>query len=281
MAANPPTDHFSALPVELLLKVLIHLPVKDLCRCRKLCKQLKKVIDANLKSLLEPAIIFHQDRLTAYCNNVLDTTGVEFITALSRFISYYGKIEDKAAGSDVLMSFCRLYTRQNYPALSNHDRTHLYRDTLYRVARLCVQGIATHQHSDDFDGDQGVLNRGSLSSWLHHRAAGTGDFSLIDLMYMWEKLNIRAGLSSKMCDGVPPQFVTRRLSHTRDSKGYWGAFHKAPKWLGVPKLPGRTIFAYCMNNHALGFRLQCREYPSDTTPPLFVKAAILEELFIW
>ena len=260
--------------------VLLNLPMRDLCRCRKLCKQIKNVINGNLKSLLEPAIAFHGNRLTSYCSNVLNTTNAEFIPALSRFISNYGEIKDRVAGDDVLESFCQLYSRQNHPILHGFDRTCLDY-LLFRVARLCVQGIATRRTPDDYKGTFGKDCRAQICEGLSGLAAQLGDDKLARLVYVWDTLDISARPSSKLGDCVTQQFVTLRLSNDRGRKCYWGPYDDVSDFLGVPKLPCGAIFGYCMNSHSLWRRLQDNKYTSNRPPPLFVKAAVLVELFIW
>ena len=281
MAASPSTDHLSALPVELMHMVLINLPVRDLCRSRKLCKQINNIIDGNLKSFLQPAIAFHRNRLTSYCSDVLDTTNEEFIPALSRFIDNYGEIiKDRVAGADVLKNFCHLYSRQNHPALTNLERPFLDY-LLFRVARLCVQGIATLRMQGDDKGPRGEQYREELCNGLSEFAAKLGDDKISRLIYVWDTVNISARPSSKVGDFVPEKFVAFRLSSDRDRKCYLGPFDDIPSFFGVPKLPCGSIFGYCINSHSLWRRLQHKKYTSNRPPPLFVKAAVLEELFIW
>lgn len=276
MATSTPNDRLTALPVEVLLQVLTSLPVKELCRCRRASKRLKVVVDAYQQSLLEPVIAFHQERLTSCCDDVLDNTNVDFISALARFVSNYGVIEDRAAGMDVLMSFCQHYARQNYPDLEEYHREALERYALFQVARRCVQGIS----AATLFPDSVIIRDEIISLHLESHARLIGDQSLLTLDSAWRKVCISNSSNPGKYSGVPNLFLTRRISHSQPGR-YWAPFDYIPDYLGVPQLPSGGLFGYCLKTPALCARIQRKTYKGRKSPFLFEKAAILEELFIW
>jgi hypothetical protein len=111
---SPHPDRLSALPVEMLVKVLHNLPVRDMCRTRVLSSFFRKFVDTNVKALTHPTITFHLARIKTDIQHLQDITHLSFQEALGRYVHYFGINEDGSISKEVVALFSIYYVVAKY-----------------------------------------------------------------------------------------------------------------------------------------------------------------------
>jgi hypothetical protein len=261
---------FATLPNELLLPIIKHLPVRDICRLRGQNRHMRKLIDTNEHFLVGDVIKKHHDRINAEHALLTDLSDCDTVEVLRRFYCYYGAVGHSMSrhAKAVAAAFRSTWDRSNRPIHRTFTPAYLLRDfsLLQRAATL-------HDHRLRFE---------RVFLWLA--------FSTLPVMPQSEHDALRDRLDSvSSCSDLAAYPLIPSIFHTRRALFYHGMHEEIPgdyssqnpmfhTLLGLPLLDADDSLAFCSHRFE-AFLLLARIASGPST--LLQQAAVLEDIYIW
>jgi hypothetical protein len=261
---------FAALPNELLLPIIKHLPIRDICRLRGQNQHMRKLIDVNEHFLVEDVIKHHHDRIHAEHELLTDLSGCDTIDVLCRFLSYYGILgpcvsrKTKAVAAALRGSWDRSNTQTH--------RTFSAAALLYHFSQSQRARTLHVRHR------QLRLVYGMLA----FQAFSTSPQAALDVLHA--KLNATAPCPDRATYPDMPSVIhtTRALTfrgmHDEISGDYSSQNTIFHELLGLPLLDPDNSLAFC--SHKFETFLLLKRIASGPST-LLQQAGVLEDIFIW
>ncbi|OQO06755.1 hypothetical protein B0A48_08543 [Cryoendolithus antarcticus] len=214
----------TALPTELLTKVLEVLLVREICGLRIVSRGLEDDIDSNEDALARRTIESNRARLIARRHWLLDLQSVNVVDVLARYSSYYGDIEVSSPGySGIVIDPMLTETLKHKVAdlrlkekLALHHDVHIF----FHAFKYCHDGM----HKLMSDKEDMIHFQQRVWNMLESSALRlTGD-PVSDIEYLLARLQDSTALQGPhytTTHGVPRFPITDRigLHYPRCSKG--------------------------------------------------------------
>jgi hypothetical protein len=273
---TPKADRLSALPTELMTKILKQLSTREICRARTLCRHFKELVDANQSDILRSLIAAHKARIKADHKALHCRTILNFGSAFKGFVDYYGRINEELARADVADRFFTQYIERVY------GRLHHQNNLLHRAALTTILKIVTEP--EFFVRNQ--LNLFEYAKILDILALRLGDDSLAHCLGSIMPIGLPKTSRCHEKTSFPRYFLTRynptAKVHPSITNGWCiGVSGNLLSSLGLPSMRPTNRFAYCVKSHKLWSIANQAWRKQGKKLSLFEQAALLEDTFIW
>jgi hypothetical protein len=261
---------FATLPNELLLPIIKHLPVRDICRLRGQNRHMRKLIDTNEHFLVQDVIKQHHDRINAEHKLLTDLSGCDVIDVLLRYLSYYG----------ILGPCVSRKTKAVAAALrGSWDRSNTQTHRTFSTAALLYH-FSLSQRARNLE----VRHRQLAQVWdmLAFQAFTTSPHSPLDALRA--KLKATTPCADRGTYPEIPSVIhtTRALTfrgmHDEISGDYSSQNTIFHELLGLPLLDPDNSLAFC--SHKFETFLLLKRIASGPST-LLQQAGVLEDIFIW
>jgi hypothetical protein len=261
---------FATLPNELLLPIIKHLPVRDICRLRGQNRHMRKLIDTNKHFLVQDVIKQHHDRINAEHKLLTDLSGCDVIDVLLRYLSYYG----------ILGPCVSRKTKAVAAALrGSWDRSNTQTHRTFSTAALLYH-FSLSQRARNLE----VRHRQLAQVWdmLAFQAFTTSPQSPLDALRA--KLKATTPCADRATYPEMPSVIhtTRDLTfrgmHDEISGDYGSQNTIFHELLGLPLLDPDNSLAFC--SHKFETFLLLKRIASGPST-LLQRAGVLEDIHIW
>jgi hypothetical protein len=273
-------DRLSLLPVELKQHLFSYLNVIDICKARRLNRNIKAFLDdpSNQQAVLKPTFDQEKSRLLSDFANIVDTDDLPVAAALKQCFDHYGCFDGNR--QFVVERFVMNYVKRRYSYLCWNNSGLIDLANIITELALSVYG----QEGQDRTSPSAL---GILKQELQGYAVDTGDEHLAaapDAVALLEPNYLPLYPHEH---GFPVFIITAenpKVPQEAENAGVLGRqkcyAEDVIEQLGLPSLRRRRAFSYCVRSMAMWSLVRNASNMSEDLS-MFEKAAILRELFIW
>lgn len=261
----------SSLPPELLIHILTYLPAQQTQCARRINQHFNQLITSHEASITALSISQSRARLQTRFSSLVNLTNIPVFTALCNYLTYYGLPADDNQCGQVAYTFAKQYDACNRGE-SGPRRLRCYLGLAYYLVAFYRTA-----HDPTHDGAARIVKEAGEHFFASWNPAVTG-VPLKELQAMVRTCRetdcFEAGPGYFARRGVPKWFLTTIIGSVEGArKGM-----EVAEVLGIPALP-ETELAYCVKTERM-----CKvigDAKATREMGLLMKAAVLEELFIW
>jgi hypothetical protein len=276
-------DRLTVLPTELLVGIVEHLPVREMCRLRSLSRHFRDFVDANQGLLTRDLINSHRARINEEHRLLTDLSNCDIVDAVRRYDSHYGFTSpDGHISSDPVRKLkCDAVSLTLY--LNWTTSYHLPADLLNFEARLWMQMYFDLSNPKRAGFHTPYLSQPYGLATCHLWSRGSADPYSLNAKLM--------RVTSTRVDATYAAFPVDILSDRKYSKAPFGLpqtlkgscqewqISKLAQLLQLPEMKtDECSLAYCAVSQATAGLVR---KPDQKLSSKLAQAAIIQEIFIW